>query len=398
MPSPSDNGRTQMSENKVQHDEALDSLGIIVGEITHDFNNILSLIFGYVEMALSEIPEGERARSDLEHVLAAGDRAKELVARILTFSKSTKLKREEILLEKPVVSAVRYISDRLPGNVTLNSNIEGDNDNRILGNETEIYQIINNLCTNSLQAMPESGGEISVKLDYFDSDSEYAKQNPGLSQSRYARITVKDTGCGMDISTIEQMYNPFFTTARDENSSEKRAGLGLTTVYNIVSSENGIIYIDSTPGEGSTFEICLPLVEIEEDSVDEYSLSSTTIQDSKQILFVDDEASIIEMAHQMLEKNNYTVTSFIDGNDAIEHFRQHPHKFDLIITDLIMPAITGTELSTKLSAINPNVPIILTTGFSEKITAATCEQWGINTVINKPFAIHEFLAAIEKLA
>lgn len=400
MPSLTDNGKRQMPRKNRQHDEALDSLGIVVGEIAHDFNNVLSLITGYVEMALSEIPEGERARSDLEHVLAASDRAKELTARILTFSKSTKLKRKEILVEKPIINAINYISGRLPANVKLRSSLKESRGKKILSNETEIYQVISNLCANSLQALPKTGGEIEVKVDYFDSDSEYARQHPGLTHGEYAKISVKDTGCGMNIDTIEKMYDPFFTTARGGDKRENRAGLGLTTVYNIVSSQNGAIYIDSTLNEGSTFEVCLPLINAEREGQGKniFPISPPEDLNTKHILFVDDESSIIEMANQILKKSGYAVTSFTDGIKALEHFRQQPHKFDLIVTDLTMPAISGTELASKMSAIKPNIPIILTTGFSEKITTATCKQWNISTVINKPFSIHELLDTIEKLS
>lgn len=397
MSSGSDEDTSAVGANRPQHDQALESLGIVVGEIAHDFNNMLSLIFGYVEMALSEIPEGERARSDLEHVLATSDRAKELVARILTFSKRTKLKREEIFIHKPVRGAIDFISNRLTPNVTLTSVIEDNESRRILSNETEIYQIVSNLCANSIQSLPESGGEIEVKLDYFNSGSEYAQQHSGLTSTDYAKITVRDNGCGMDLGTIENMYVPFFTTARSEDEGLNRAGLGLTTVHNIVSSQGGVIFVDTVLDGGTSFEICIPLTD--SDPKEEKTVSNNPSERTpvKRILFVDDDSSIIEMAIKMLEKNNYSVTSFIDGNEALAHFRQQPHEFDLIITDLIMPTITGTELASQLSAINPNIPILLTTGFSEKITAATCEQWGISTVINKPFSIQDLLSTIESL-
>ncbi|MCH8134354.1 MAG: response regulator [Proteobacteria bacterium] len=399
MPTPSDIDTSQESTKRLQHDEALESLGIVVGEIAHDFNNILSLIFGYVEMALSEIPEGERARSDLEHVLATSDRAKELVARILTFSKKTKLTRERIFIHKPIHSAVDFISHRLPPHITLNTVIEEHRDRKILSNETEIYQIVSNLCANSVEALSESGGEIEVKLDYFSSDSEYARLHSGLACTDYAKITVSDTGCGMDIDTIENIYVPFFTTARSDGKNENRAGLGLTTVHNMVSSQGGAIFLESTPDKGTTFEICIPLVvdpALEGKSAEPADRPERT--HVKHILFIDDDSSIIEMANKILEKNNYTVTSFIDGNEALAYFSQHPHEFDLVITDLIMPLITGTELASQISEINPNIPILLTTGFSEKITAATCKQWGISTVINKPFSIHDLLTTIESLS
>jgi CheY-like chemotaxis protein/nitrogen-specific signal transduction histidine kinase len=378
-----------------QHDEAMDSLGIVVGEIANDFNNVLSLISGYVEMALSELPEGERARSDLEHVLAASDRGSDLVSRILTFSKKSKLQRDAINLDKAVGDNVAYIKQRLPQNIDFTSSIDEAGERRLLSSETEIFKIINSLFSNSMQSMSVNGGEISLRLDYFRGDSESVKQYLGLGGGEYARITVVDNGSGMDINTIENMYTPFFTTAREGGQAVKRAGLGLTTVFNIVSSHEGKIYVDSVPAEGTKFEVCLPVMESERVAQETELVDETHSSKRGHILFIDDEASIVRMANKMLEQNGYTVTSFTDGNAALDHFRQQPHEFDLIITDLIMPAISGTELASKLSAINPTIPIVLTTGFSEKITEATCKQWGISTVIKKPFTIRDLLTTIE---
>jgi len=397
MQSPKDKDTPALPAETSQHDEALDSLGIVVGEIANDFNNILSLILGYVEMALSELPEGSRARSDLEHVLAASDRATELVARILTFSKSTKLMREPIVLDEIATKLGKYLRERLPSNVKINCKIEEGKGRKLLSNETEIYKLLNNLCLNGIQALKEVGGEINLTLDYVDGDSDFVLQHSGLSNRDYARLTVEDNGSGMDIDTIEKMYTPFFTTSRGGDSGEIRAGLGLTTVYNIVSSHDGSIFVESKQGEGSKFVICLPLMDSAVLDDDQEALKPPKKDEHKHILFVDDEESIVRMANKMLVQNGFAVTKFTDGNAALEHFRQQPHQFDLIITDLIMPTITGTELASKLSAINPNVPIVLTTGFSERITSSTCQQWGISTVINKPFTIRDLLATIESL-
>lgn len=383
------------SDNILEHKEALDSLGIVVGEIAHDFNNILSVIFGYVEMALSELPEGARARSDLEHVLAAGDRANDFVERILTFSQSTKLDRSPISLEGPIRDAIEYQSVRLPLNVHLTSRLDDDKLGHVLANSAEVYRIVRNLCTNSVQAMPEKGGVIELALDYVSADAEMVKSHAGLSCVDYARIIVSDTGSGMDIDTLGDIYTPFYSTSRSDSAGKKRAGLGLTTVLNIVDYYGGRIFVDSEPGIGTKFEVFLPLVEAEVN--DDVSVTSEPEKDfvGKHVLLIDDEEPILTMARKMLEINGHTVTSLADGNIALEYFRQQPHLFDVVITDLIMPSISGTELASKISAINPNVPIILSTGFSQKITEEACSQWGISTVINKPFSIKELLAAVE---
>lgn len=391
-----ENTESQHLESDLQQDEALESLGIVVGTIGHDFNNILSLIIGYVEMALSEIPEGHRARSDLEHVLAAGDRAKDLVSRILTFRKNTKLKRKELEIAEPVVSAIENLKKKIPASVKLTTSIDRGTLGTIESNETEIYQIVQNLIFNSLQSLEDYSGEIDLTLDYVDSSSEYVIQHPALTRSNYARISVRDSGCGMSLDTIEKMYTPFFTTARGSDHSKDQAGLGLTTVYNVVASLDGAIFVDSEIDKGTLFEICVPVLDPHVSPQEEDSTTVPSTGGSKHILFVDDETPIIEMGTQMLEISGYQVTSFTNGDEALQCFREQPHKFDLVITDLTMPTISGTELALSLSAINPNIPIILATGFSEKITTATCQKWNINTVINKPYSMNELLTTISE--
>ncbi len=377
------------------NDEALDSLGIVVGEIAHEFNNVLSLIFGYVEMALSELPEGERARSDLEHVLATRDHARDFVSRILTFSKSTKLQRKPIEVEGLLSKAIQFIQERLPQNIKLTTSLQPDDGRQITSNQMEIFKLVNNICSNSVQAMPEDGGEIMVSLDYINPGSEYHQQHSGLPAKSFARITIQDDGCGMAIDTLEKMYTPFFTTARGDGGGKRRAGLGLTTVSNIVSSHDGYIFVDSAPNIGTKMEICLPLVD--SSGKDQGLVSGDAASKSRvvNILLVDDEPPILTMTEKMLSQHGYSVNSFSDGNAALEHFRQHPHEFDLIITDLVMPSISGTELAEKLSAVNPNVPVVLTTGFSENISDTACRRWGINAVINKPFTMNDLLNTIE---
>lgn len=384
------------ANSNTEQNQALDSLGIVVGEIAHDFNNILSLIFGYVEMALSEIPEGQRARSDLEHVLAAGDRAKELVSRILTYSNRSKLKKAKINARIPVLNALNYFRDRLPPTVNLLSNII-DQEVPIQGNETEIQQVVLNLCNNSLQAMPQSGGTIEVSLSTIQDNAEFIAKHPGLPKGRYMVLKVRDTGMGMELSTLEKIYTPFFTTSRQNARQEIRAGLGLTTVHTIITASKGFIFVTSAPNEGTTFEICLPLLTETIPVQKDEKTTPMRATGSKKVLFVDDEPAITEMASHILTHNGYQAMFFNDGNEALKYFSEHPHDFDIIVTDLIMPVISGSELASRCTAINPNIPIILTTGFGERISLASCRQWGVTAVITKPFSIHQLLATLAEL-
>jgi len=390
------NNSLGVPESPSEQDQALDGLGIVVGEIAHDFNNILSLIFGYVEMALSEIPEGQRARSDLEHVLAAGDRAKELVARILTYSNRAKLKKTPINMVQPVRKALKFLNDRMPPHVSMSTSLPQSALN-VIGNETEINQIVLNLCNNSLQALPEEGGEIEITLREIGPDSDFYDTHSAVPQQHYAVLTMRDNGCGMDLSTQEKMYTPFFSTSRQNNNQQNRAGLGLTTLYNIVTSQQGYILVNSTPGEGTTFEICLPLVAEASKTGISQNTPKTTSKAPKRVMFVDDEPAITEMTSHILSHSGYQAMFFNDGNEALAWFTDHPHDFDIIVTDLIMPVLSGSELASRCTALNPNIPIILTTGFSEKISLANCRQWGVTAVITKPFAIQQLLATLEEL-
>jgi CheY-like chemotaxis protein/nitrogen-specific signal transduction histidine kinase len=395
MSQESSNREQEAPGTGVSHEaQALDSLGIVVGEIAHDFNNILSLIFGYVEMALSEIPEGQRARSDLEHVLAAGDRAKELVARILTYSNRARLKKQDLDLRKPLMNALRHIKDRLPQDVKLETHLTHEAA-MVPGNEVEIAQIVTNLCNNAVQALGGKG-LIEVSLDVIDQNAPFHAKHPGLTRDAYAVLTVTDNGCGMDLSTLAKIYTPFFTTARGSGRGESRAGLGLTTVYNIVSSMDGVIFVNSVPGEGTTFELCFPLTTATA-TLSQPARPVETLKREKSVLFIDDEPAITEMASHILSHSGYKAMFFNDGNEALEYFSAHPHDFDIIITDLIMPIISGSEVATRCADINPNVPIILTTGFSEKISLASCRKWGVTAVITKPFSIQQLLATLEEL-
>jgi CheY-like chemotaxis protein/nitrogen-specific signal transduction histidine kinase len=389
--------RDQETTASTSHEaQALDSLGIVVGEIAHDFNNILSLIFGYVEMALSEIPEGQRARSDLEHVLAAGDRAKELVARILTYSNRARLKKQELDLRKPLQTALRNIKDRLPQDVKLEAHITHDAA-AVVANDIEIVQIVTNLCSNAVQSLGGKKGVIAVSLEIIDQNSPFHAKHPGLTRDSYAVLTVTDNGCGMDLSTLAKIYTPFFTTHRGSGRGESRAGLGLTTVYNIVTSMEGLIFVNSVPGEGTTFELCLPLTTSVAAVMAQPQRPVEAVKREKNVLFIDDEPAITEMASHILSHSGYKATFFNDGNEALQHFSSNPHAYDIVITDLIMPIISGSEVATRCADINPNIPIILTTGFSEKISLASCRKWGVTAVITKPFSIQQLLATLEEL-
>ncbi|PCJ40809.1 MAG: hypothetical protein COA71_09400 [SAR86 cluster bacterium] len=247
------------TETELPHDEALNSLGIVVAEVANDFTKTLSLITSYVDMALGEIPKGERAYSDLEHALASSNRMNAMMASIITFNKKTKLPQKEISLNKAIHSVLFYLKDHCPPNINIISEITTA-DMLVISNETEIFHVINNVCTNSIQAINGEEGEIKIKLDHFTKKSTFYSKKLNLDYKNYARISIKDTGCGMDVNTISHIYDPFFSHADMNSTSGNQAGLGLTIARNIVRSQNGFIHADSSAGKGTTFDICLPLL------------------------------------------------------------------------------------------------------------------------------------------
>jgi len=378
-----------------QQHEALDSLGILIGETTHDFNNTLAQIFGYIEMALSDLPAGAAARTDLEQALAGAERAGELVTRMLVHCNRSTLKKEPVAVAKPVLEALKRIADRIPPQITLSSDITTDHC-VVQGNETELSQIVMNLCNNSLQAMPAGVGRIEVRLELINTESRFCADHPALTPGNYALISVSDTGSGMNSSVMENMYTPFFSQSRGNNAQVPRAGLGLTAVNNIVASMSGFIFATSGPGTGSRFDICLPVLPASTTDTTRRPAANTA-RIAKRVLFIDDEPAITEMANHILTQSGYKSTLFIDGIDALRYFSEHPNDFDIIITDLKMPKISGDELAARCAAINPRVPIILTTGFSDKDSRISCPPAGVTTVISKPFSIGQLLSTLEEL-
>jgi two-component system cell cycle sensor histidine kinase/response regulator CckA len=290
------------------------------------------------------------------------------------------------------------VHKRASGQVKINADIDASNGRKIFGNATEIYKVISNLCLNSIQSMPETGGEITVNVGYLEGETGLSERYPGLQDGDYLKISVQDNGSGMSMDTVQKMYLPFYSGSEVAEGARKRAGLGLTSVHNIVSSQGGLITVDSELGRGTLFEIFLPLISSEISDSDAEATQSEAGTAAKRIMLVDDEPPILEMATRMLTRGGFKVVGYLDGNEALDNFKKHPYEFDLIITDLIMPSISGSELASQISALNPNVPIILSTGFSDKISKSTCSSWGVDRVVNKPFKMRELLSTVESLS
>ncbi|MBU1937039.1 PAS domain S-box protein [bacterium] len=377
-------------EAQLRQSQKLEAIGTLAGGIAHDFNNILMAILGYTEMAQSDIPTKNSTYQKLEQALKASNRAKELVQQILTFSRQIEHEFEPVQIHPVVKEAVKLLRASLPTTIEIRQHI----DNRcgyILGDPTQIHQIIMNLCTNAFHAMRENGGILEISLEDVDVDANYAKAYPQLSPGEYVRLAVRDTGHGIDAVTLERIFDPFFTT----KAAGEGTGMGLAVTHGVVSRHGGQIVVNSETGKGSTFQVYLPRLQTKKS--DENSPLEPISRGTERILLVDDEAVLVEMQQEMLGNLGYEITPCTSSLEALETFRADPNKFDLVITDQTMPNLTGVELAGELMIIKPNIRIILMTGYSEVISPEQARKLGIREYIMKPVVLRDLSQAIRKL-
>ncbi len=368
----------------------MEAIGTLAGGIAHDFNNILTPILGYTDMIIDDVPEDSRIRADMEKVIKAANRAKDLVQQILTFSRQVEQERKPVKIHLVVKEALKLLRATLPTTIEIRQNID-TGCGAVLADPTQIHQVLINLCTNAYHAMRESGGVIEVSLGMVEISTELAMNYPNLHEGTYVRLTVSDTGHGMDRGTIERVFEPFFTT----KGVGAGTGLGLSVVHGIVVSHGGEITIESELGKGTRFHVHLPRAD---SVVEREAPRDDPIPEGKErILFVDDEEEIARMGKRMLERLGYDVTMRTSSVEALEAFRSQPDGFDLVITDQTMPDMTGVEFVGELLRIRPDLPIILMTGFSEMVTPETAKKIGVREFIMKPIMILDLGKAIRRV-
>jgi len=377
-------------EAQLQQSQKMEAIGTLAGGIAHDFNNILSAIIGYTELAMSGLPEDSRARSNMNKLLKAGERAKDLVKQILTFSSHTEQGKKPVLIHPIVKEILKLLRSTLPTTIEIRQNISSTS--TVLADPTQIHQVIMNLCTNAYHAMNEKGGVLEVSLSDTELDSDYtAKLNtyPGP----YLRLTVSDTGHGIEKKAIDRIFEPYYTTKEKSGGT----GMGLAVVHGIVKSHGGIITVYSNPDKGSTFNVFLPRIEPAE-PVEETEIRLGRIPIGKEhILFIDDEPAIVDIGKRMLEHLGYKVEVRTSPIEALAAFRALSGKFDLIISDMTMPKMTGDEFAKELMAIRPDIPIILCTGFSEHINEEKAKAIGIRKFVMKPFILRDMAESIRQV-
>jgi PAS domain S-box-containing protein len=377
-------------ETQLQQAQKMEAIGTLAGGIAHDFNNILTPIISYTELALFQLADDSPMRFNLERVVNAGLRARDLVKQILTFSRQSDQQRIPLKVAPIVKEALKLLRASLPTTVEIRENIKADS-GTVLAGPTQIHQVLMNLCTNAGHAMREKGGVLEVTLVDVDLDSYAAAEYPDFVPGPCVKLTVSDTGHGMGREIMERIFDPFFTTKEVYEGT----GMGLPVVYGIVKSYGGAITVDSEPGKGATFTVFFPKIDVGEQLQAEPAETLPT--GNERILVVDDEEVITDSLRQTLESLCYNVDARTSSIEALEVFRARSDNFDLVITDQTMPNMTGEMLAKELMIIRSDIPIILCTGFSEMISEAKSKAIGICGFVMKPIVISELAKAVRKV-
>ena len=370
--------------------QKMEAIGTLAGGIAHDFNNILFPMFGYLEMMIEDIPKDNPLHSHLVEVFNGAKRARDLIKQILTFSRQSDHERKPLEAQRVVKEALKLIKSTLPSTIEISHDIQKDC-GLVLSDPTHIHQIVMNMCTNAYHAMEETGGKLTIILKEVELSSEDLK-DPVMNPGPHVCLVIADTGPGMEQGIVDRIFDPYFTTKEEG----KGTGLGLAVVHGIVKSHGGQISVYSEPGKGTEFQICLPMIKKEMETT-KVETDKPIQKGNEQILLVDDQDIIVQMEKQMLERLGYHVTARISSIDALEAFRMQPDKFDLIITDLTMPNMTGDKLAEELIKIRSDIPVILCTGFSERISKEKAESLGIKEFLMKPVALKVLSATIRKV-
>ncbi len=373
--------RFRKLERELHRMQKMDALGTLAGGIAHDFNNILAAIMGFLELEAHDADPGSRTRQRMEQALNACNRARDLVKQILTFSRQGEQRRKPLRLGPIVTDGLQMLRATLPTTITIEADLSGDG--TILADAIQMHQVLVNLCTNGAHAMRGHGGVLRVSLHEETVDEAGFDKHPEVRPGQYICLRVEDNGEGIDPAVRERIFEPFFTTKQVGEG----VGVGLSVVHGIVLSHGGTIRVESEKGKGTTFSLFFPKSEEEEESAEQVQVQE--LRGKEAILLVDDELLVLSVATEMLQLLGYEVTAVADSREALETFRRTPEGFDLLVTDLTMPGLTGLELALEVLALRRSLPVILSTGFADEGVQQRATAIGIRKIVHKPFNLEE---------
>jgi signal transduction histidine kinase/ABC-type amino acid transport substrate-binding protein/ActR/RegA family two-component response regulator len=376
-------------EDQLLQAQKMEAIGTLAGGIAHDFNNILGAMIGYTEISLYDMPPGHAARGNLEQVLRAGGRARDLVKQILAFSRKSEADRTLVNVVPIVKEVAKLLRASLPTTIAIRHEV-APGVGMILADPIQVHQVLMNLCTNAAHAMEEAGGELVIRL----APETLTGREPGpagqLPAGLYIRLEVSDTGSGIDPAVQDRIFDPYFTT----KTKDKGTGLGLAVVHGIVTGQGGAVAVDSRPGAGATFTLWLPMVAPE--AAESREMRPVLLKGREHVLFVDDEAALVDLGQTMLTRLGYQVTPRTSSLEALEAFRADPQRFDLVITDMTMPNMTGDSLAEAVRAIRPDIPVIVCTGYSERMTEEKARAMGIAGFLYKPLLLEQLSRTVRE--
>ncbi len=375
---------------RLQQAQKMEAIGALAGGIAHDFNNLLFPIVGMSEILLEEIPPDSPEYENIREILTAGKRGSALVKQILAFSRQSEGKKIPVRIQQVLKEVIKMVRATIPANINISHHIE-NNCGLVMADPTQVHQIAMNLITNAYHAVDPANGDIHIQLKKAVLESE-TLVGRDIEPGPYALLTVSDNGCGISSGNMEKIFEPYFTT----KEQGKGTGIGLSTVYGIVKEHGGDIQVYSELGKGTTFNIYLPLMVNAPDAVTKNIVESSP-SGSERILLVDDEAAIARLEKQMLERLGYQVTFRVSSLEALSAFKAAPESYDLVITDMSMPNMTGDRLARELIAIRPDIPVILCTGFSDRMNPDQARAMGIKGFLMKPVVKTEMAASVRKV-
>jgi PAS domain S-box-containing protein len=379
--------RQRILEAQLRQSQKMEALGTLAGGIAHDFNNILTVIMGYAQLLHEDLSPDDPRTRDLDQLLQASDRGRQLVRRILAYSRADEPKREFVCLERVLGETVKLLRATLPATIELRTNIQ-DCEGVVLSTETDIHQLVVNLATNAAHAMHESGGVLEIGLVVENHEKPIVHHHGDLAPGRYFRLHVSDTGVGIAADCIDRIFDPFFTT----KIVGQGTGLGLSVVHGIVMGLGGAVTVESKPGSGTRFDVYFPWFEGEESTDKEEA--GDEISGTERVLLVDDEPQLVDLGTRMLEKKGYRVVAFTDPGEALSAYGAAPDDFDVVVTDFTMPHRTGLDVARHVSSIREDMPIVLMTGFGDGLTWRTVEQEGISALVMKPYRSKDLARAV----
>jgi two-component system, cell cycle sensor histidine kinase and response regulator CckA len=381
--------RQKQLERQLQQAQKMEALGTLAGGIAHDFNNILASIIGYSQIALVDLPQDSPVLEYIQRVLDAGERASALVKQILTFSRKGDLEPQPVQVDLIVKEVLQLVRSTLPATITIVQNIESQA--VVMADPVQIHQVMMNLCANAGYAMRDKGGTLTVSLESVNLDKAFTHRYVDLKPGAYIKLSVADTGHGIAAEHINRIFDPFFTT----KPKGEGTGMGLSVVHGIITGLKGLTTVSSTPGQGTCFDLYLPVVQ--QASVPMKRPSEVLPVGTERILFVDDEPFQTDMLKHMLGLLGYAVQTCNSGTAALDLFNKDPMAFDIVITDLMMPGMRGDDLAVHLLAVRPDLPVILCSGYGENISTDRTESIGIRAFALKPLSMETLAHLIRKV-